>query len=165
MNGTERIRQSFKPDKIRMLLIGESAPAGGDFFYTHSRMTIYVSQAFESVFNENFDDDLSFLKYFQEKGCYLDDLSLSPVNHMFSGQRKEALKTSVGPLSKRIAEHNPDVIVIIMKKIDRYVREAIKLSKKSCSVYTLPFPGNGHQNKFMSEFSTILRRHLRGKHN
>jgi len=47
MNNTEQLRQSFKPDNIRMLLVGESAPASGQFFYNQSRMTGYVTKAFK----------------------------------------------------------------------------------------------------------------------
>ena len=46
---TEAIRQSFKPDKIRLMLIGESPPASGRFFYLKSAMTIYTSRAFEKA--------------------------------------------------------------------------------------------------------------------
>jgi len=160
MNDTERIRQSFKPDKIRILLIGESAPAGGQFFYTHSRMTRYVARAFTLAFNTPFDDDLTFLKYFQEKRCYVDDLSLSPVNHMTAKQRNKTLTDSIGHLSKRITDHNPAVIVILLKRIAKYAKKAIELSKVSCSVHILPFPGNSHQNKFIHLFSEILRTSL-----
>ncbi|MGB9693893.1 MAG: hypothetical protein ACPLYF_03525 [Fervidobacterium sp.] len=163
MNDTEEIRQSFKPDNIRILLIGESAPASGQFFYKHSRMTRYVAQAFTHVFNKPFDDDSTFLKFFQEKGCYLDDLALSPVNHMTAKQRNKTLEDSIVHLSQRITDHNPDVIVIVLKRIAKYVIKAIELSKKSCPVYTLPFPGYGRQNKFISEFSGILKAYLKGE--
>ena len=118
---------------------------------------------FKLVFNKSFDNDLSFLKYFQKKGCYLDDLSLSPVNKLSLKQRSKTLENSIRKLSKRIDNYNPDVIVIVLKKIDKYVRKAINLSNVSCPVYTLPFPGNGHQNKFVQKFSEILKVHIKDK--
>ena len=34
MSDVEKVRQSFKPEKVSILFIGESAPASGSFFYT-----------------------------------------------------------------------------------------------------------------------------------
>jgi hypothetical protein len=163
MKKTEQLRQSFKPVNIRILLIGESAPESGQFFYYHSRMTKYISKTFEQVFNILFRDDSEFLKYFQDKGCYLDDLSPIPVNKMSKTERVKTLKDSIEELSKRICSYNPTVIVIVLKKIDKYVKKAIDLSEVRCPVYTLPFPGNGHQNEFIQEFSKILKAYLMGE--
>lgn len=160
MNKIEQLRQSFKPVNIRILLIGESAPESGQFFYYRSRMTKHISKAFEQVFGILFRDGSEFLKYFQAKGCYLDDLSPIPVNKMSKTERDKTLKDSIGELSKRICSYNPTVIVIVLKKIDKYVKEAIDLSEVRCPVYTLPFPGNGYQNEFIQEFSRILKAYL-----
>ena len=84
---TEKIRISYKPENIKLLLVGESPPAGGEFFYVKSLMTVYTSRAFEGVFNQSFTNVAAY------------------------------------------------------------------------PIYTLPFPGNGHQNKFIQEFSNILEKH------
>jgi uncharacterized protein YcsI (UPF0317 family) len=97
------------------------------------------------------------LKYFKRKGCYLDDLSPIPVNKMPKNQRNKILKISIKGLSKRIRRCNPDIIVILLKKIDKNVRKAIDSSKVTCPVFTVHFPGNGHQKKFMRKFSQLLR--------
>ena len=48
---TEKIRKLFKPDRIKLLLVGESPPASGKFFYSKSPMTLYTSSTFEKVFS------------------------------------------------------------------------------------------------------------------
>ena len=50
---TEKIRISYKPENIKLLLVGESPPASGEFFYVKSLMTVYTSRAFERAFIES----------------------------------------------------------------------------------------------------------------
>lgn len=90
----EVLRESYKPRKIRLLLIGESAPASGRFFYQKSLMTVYTSRAFEAVFGKSFPNESAFLDFFRSTGCYLDDLSVVPVNRMPRSLRERASKES-----------------------------------------------------------------------
>ena len=135
---TEEIRQNFMPEKIQLLLIGESPPANGKFFYVKSAMTIYTSRAFEKSHGITFEDNAEFLKYFMECGCFLDDLSHKPVDDLPRIEREKALERSIGPLSERIRQVNPTVIAIVLKKIEKFVREAILKSGCSPEIYVLP---------------------------
>ncbi len=114
---TERIRKSFKPDRIKLLLVGESPPASGQFFYVRSLMTKYTSRAFETVFRIDFSDTTSFLKFFQNKGCYLEDLTMTPVNKMPTVEREKTLEQGIIRLSKKLIDFDPEAIVIVLKKI------------------------------------------------
>ena len=160
---TERIRKSFKPDRIKLLLVGESPPASGQFFYVRSLMTKYTSRAFETVFRIDFSDTTSFLKFFQNKGCYLEDLTMTPVNKMPTVEREKTLELGIIRLSKKLIDFDPEAIVIVLKKIERYVKNAISIAGLSCPVYSLPFPGNGHQNRFIKDLSTVLEKHYSEK--
>lgn len=158
---TEEIRESYKPLNINLLLVGESPPASGGFFYKKSHMTTYTSRAFEKAFGRSFSDHLSFLNFFRDKGCYLEDLSHIPVDDKPSSERKKILQDSIHNFSLCLKQDNPQIIVIVLKKIEGYVKEAIDLAKITCPVYTLPFPGNGHQNKFIHELTDILEGNLK----
>jgi hypothetical protein len=79
---TELIRQSYRPNQIRLLLVGESPPASKKFFYGESAMTKYTAQAFKKAHGVSFRDDKEFLQYFKRCGCYLDDLCHEPVNDL-----------------------------------------------------------------------------------
>lgn len=158
---TESIRQRFKPGKIRLLLIGESPPASGKFFYARSAMTTFTSQAFEKAHGVKFKDNSDFLKYFKACGCYLDDLSHSPVNHLDPHEREQQLRENVDALSQRIKEANPSVIAISLKKIEGYVRDAIRKSGRSPEVYILPFAGSGHQNNYIERLASIIGEFIR----
>jgi hypothetical protein len=153
----EAVRRSYKPEKIRLLLVGESPPASGEFFYLKSNMTIYTSKAFEQVFLRTFHDIVSFLRFFRQIGCYLDDLCLTPVDKMPTLERKALLEESVGPLSERLKKFNPEAIAIVLKRIVLHVQQAIEMAGLTCPVYTLPFAGMGHQNKYIEELSEILK--------
>ncbi len=156
---TEKVRMSYKPENIKLLLVGESPPASSDFFYVRSMMTVYTAKAFETVFNKSFVNTLAFLNFFQEIGCYLEDLTAIPVNKMSTVNREKTLEHGVIQLSEKLIQYNPEVIAIVLKKIDRYVKNSIRIARLSCPVYTLPFPGNGHQNKFIQGLCKILDRH------
>ncbi len=153
----ENIRQQYMPDYIKTLFVGESAPASGDFFYLgNNHFCTYTRQAFERAHNIKFISDKAFLDYFKSQGYFLDDLSHEPVNHLKNNHRNQELKNSVFSLAMRIQMYQPDVIISCLKKIEPYVQEAIEISNIQCRFYALPFPGNGHQNKYIEGLIRIL---------
>jgi hypothetical protein len=153
---TELIRQLYRPSDIRLLLVGESPPASKKFFYVKSAMTKHTAQAFKKAYGASFRDDEEFLHYFKICGCYLDDLCHDPVDDLPKAQREECLKTSIDGLAQRICEMNPSVLAIVLKKIERYVQEAVCKSGRQPKVFVLPFPGNGHQTKYINQLCEIL---------
>jgi len=157
---TEKIRQSYTPDRIRLLLIGESPPDSGKFFYVKSHMTTFTSHAFQRAHGIAFNDNTDFLKYFKDCGCFLDDLSHKPVNNLSKTERENELKKCINPLSERIRKFNPPVITIVLKKIEKYIRKAISKSGCDAETYVLHFPGNSHQNKYIEQLSNIISKHL-----
>ena len=156
----EELRKSYQPKKIRLLLIGESPPESGKFFYLESSMTTFTQRAFENTFKLSFKNHKKFLQFFKKKGCYLDDLSLIPVDREFPLRKEEVLSGSIFSLAKRLTSYNPEIVVIVLKRIERRVNEALDLSRIQCERYTLPFPGNGHQNKYIQKLSKILKSHM-----
>jgi hypothetical protein len=156
----ESLRRSYRPKQTKMLLVGESAPASGKFFYHNSAMTTFTARAFERTYGVTFPDSATFLSFFQECGCYLDDLSLKPVNALRPKERKEILQQSVRSLSQRIFEVQPDVVVAILRRIAPYVRKAVELTSREIGFRVLPFPGNGHQELYIEGLSEILRQYV-----
>ena len=156
----EDIRKSYQPKKIKLLLIGESPPESGQFFYLESLMTTFTQRAFENTFNLSFKNHKEFLQFFKKKGCYLDDLSSIPVNGIPPLRKEEVLSGSILSFSKRLTLYKPEIVVIVLKRIERKVNEALDLSRIQCERYTLPFPGNGHQNKYIQKLSKILKLHM-----
>jgi hypothetical protein len=158
---TEALRESYKPFQIKLLFVGESPPASGKFFYHKGAMTTFTSRAFEKVFNRVFSDTHSFLNFFRLSGCYLEDMCLEPVDKMTPKERTMMLKDSIEYFSSRLKEYSPEAIVIVLKRIESHVKEALKKAKISCPIYTLPFPGFGHQKNYIKELCKILQNHLK----
>ncbi len=156
----EKLRKSYKPKKIKLLLIGESPPESGKFFYLESSMTTFTQRAFENTFKLRFKNHKEFLQFFKKKGCYLYDLSPIPLNRMTPLRKEEVLSGGIRSLATRLTFYKPEIVVIVLKGIERKVNEALDLSCIKCKRYTLPFPGNGHQIKYIQKLSKILKSHM-----
>ncbi|SEO59969.1 hypothetical protein [Propionispora vibrioides] len=153
----EEIRLGFKPDIVRVLLVGESAPVAGTFFYTGDSLCKYTQTAFANVFPAmRAKRWQEFLSFFQQSGFYLDDLCLIPVNGMDKASRQQNLINSIPSLALRIEKYAPSHIIILLKGIEKYVLQAVNLSGVRAHLYTVPFGGMGHQNKYIDEMSTII---------
>ena len=156
----EGLRNSYKPNNVILLLVGESAPESGKFFYDKSMMTGFTAKAFEMAYKTKFENLKCFLNFFKEKQCYLDDLSHIPVDKMELVEREKTLKDSIGSFSKRLKELNPDVVCIVLRKIELHVKEAMQRANISRPIYVLPFPGMGHQAKYIHGLNEIISKHL-----
>lgn len=129
MSVVEIIRRTYKPEIVKVLYIGESAPAGGSFFYSaYSILYEAILEAYKEVF-PNCSDGQNFLRFFQRKGCYLEDLCHIPVNKMPIPQRKEERKKGIIPLSEKLKKLEPVAVIIVMQGIDEEVNQAIFLSE------------------------------------
>lgn len=157
---TEALRESYKPIQIKLLFVGESPPASGKFFYHKGAMTTFTSKAFEKVSSRVLSDTSSFLNFFQHSGCYLEDICLEPVDKMTPQERTMMLKDSIEYFSSRLKEYRPEAIVIVLKRIESHVKEALKKAKISCPIYTVPFPGFGHQKNYINKLCEILQKYL-----
>jgi hypothetical protein len=62
----EALRLRYKPARVRWLLIGESPPANGTFFYkADSNLSRYTQQAFSTALEREFADGKEFLDFFK----------------------------------------------------------------------------------------------------
>lgn len=154
----EEARLYYKPETIRMLFVGESAPAGGTFFYFgNSGFTRYTRQAFESGLGLQFDSNTAFLDTFKKAGCWLDDISLEPVNHLSRSERKALLWDQTPGFTKRLEDARPEYVIVSLKSIVPFVEAALAQIGRHHTVRYPPFPGNGHQRKYMDQLAEILK--------
>jgi hypothetical protein len=142
ISGVETLRTSYRPDPVRVLFVGESAPAGGTFFYSgDSNLFQQTRQGFEAAYQCIWPSATEFLAAFKQLGCYLDDLCIEPVNHLDDRQRYQRRIDSVPSLGERLATYAPTALVIVMKKIEPYVNEAMEqVGIDIPHQYVLPFP-------------------------
>ena len=84
-----RLRFRYRPERLRLLFIGEAPPASGRFFYRgDSGLYRAIRDAFRVV-DPSFTDE-AFLPVFQSSGCYLIDLCPDPVDRLDRQSRREA---------------------------------------------------------------------------
>jgi hypothetical protein len=161
MDVVEETRLRFRPDRIATLFVGESAPAGGDFFYYgKSAMTRYMREVIENAFGETDD----FLSTFKRYGWYLDDLSLVPVDKMSKPERLRVCAEAQVGLTERIAAYQPQAIVSVLLSVKDNVEAAAIAAGCTAARYAVPFPGMGQQGRFKREMEAIIPRLPRLQH-
>ena len=151
MSRSEELHRSFRPDQIRTLFVGESAPRSGKFFYLQNTG---LYRAMKSVFN--WDGD--FLSQFKARGFYLDDLSLIPVNGMGPKERRKQCEESVASLSTRLKGYKPSTIVIIGRSVDKWIRKAVHEARLDVPIHSTTYPGRFEnlRGQFQNEMTKII---------
>jgi hypothetical protein len=159
MEAVEAARLRFRPAKITTLFVGESAPMSGDFFYYgNNAMLSHMKHAVEQALGPSDD----FLERFKAYGWYLDDLVLTPVNHLTKPERNAQCQSAQASLAARIAEYQPLAIVSLMLGIKTIVEAAATAARSDAQRFAVPFPGMGQQTHFktaMAEIIPLLPRH------
>lgn len=154
----EQIRLSYKPDEVKVLLVGESRPVSGDFFYTVDSLTNYTQRAFAEVYEEaKLLRGTGFLEFFKSKGFYLEDLSEAPVNDMSRPQKAALCSAGVPLLVEKIALWRPRAVVAMLMRIKGFVRDAVTRSGMETEFCEVHYGGNGSQNKYILEMAEFLR--------
>lgn len=156
----ESLRKQYKPDKIKVLLVGESRPHGNTFFYSaDSNLYNYMKEAFQTFYGEHFHGSNEFFSFLKERGVYLDDLCLEPVNNLSSAEKNNKRDQYVDSLANRIKEYKPEAIVIVLKGIQKNVQNAIVTSKQRIDfIEAVSFPACGQQGRFRTEMKETLGR-------
>jgi len=149
------LRQKYKPDRVRVLFVGESPPANGTFFYKcDSKLYKHTKKVFQEFWI--FKSDKEFLERFKNEGFYLEDLCDEPINHLPKRERKAKRNENIETLAKKLKQLNPEVIIVVMKSIQRQVKGAIKIAGLNPKYYAIPFPSRGWQKEFEKQLKGIL---------
>ncbi len=157
----EELRLSFRPDRVRVLFIGESPPASGRFFYARdSGLYRAMREAFQladaSIGDEN------FLAAFQASGCYLVDLCADPVDRLKAKARRAACVAGEASLGRTVAELRPAVICVLLRSIGLNVAEAIARAGWRGEVIQPPYPGRWvqHRQAFIEILTPVIAREM-----
>jgi hypothetical protein len=97
-----------------------------------------------------------FLENFKAYGWYLDDLVLTPVNHLTKSQRRAQCLDAQKSLADRIAVYQPEAIVTLLKFIEPFVDAAASMAGSNAPRYVVPFPGMGQQVRFQAAIGPII---------
>jgi hypothetical protein len=154
----EKLRTAYRPQKVRMLFVGESPPASGRFFYNRdSGLYRAMRDAFHLVDNSITDEN--FLARFQQTGCYLIDVCSQPVDQMEQVARRKACLAGEALLSRRIRTLQPATIVSLVRSIGKNVERAALRASWQGILLLVPYPGRWIQHQKI--FLEILVPHLK----
>jgi uracil-DNA glycosylase len=154
----EALRRAYRPERVKMLFVGESPPMSGRFFYNRdSGLYRAVRDAFHQV--DSSINDENFLTVFRGAGCYLVDACLQPVDRMKPAARRNACLDGEPRLTRRIRAMQPETIVTLVRSIQKNVERAIVQASWKGTLLTVPYPGRWVHHR--EEFMTILIPHLK----
>ena len=137
----EALRQRYRPDDIVVLFVGESAPAGGTFFYQADSNLFRATREACTLAFGNVPDGPAFLWWFRDKGFWLCDLADRPVNRNRGRPRKLEVNAGVAGLAAVIADAQPDFVVSVKTSIETEVRQAAERAGFAGNrIVVLPFP-------------------------
>jgi hypothetical protein len=165
-----RARRKYRPRKVRFLLIAESPPSSGGFFYFPT--TIGKDHLFRETMkalkfwpeNEPMRkgiDKRSMLRKFRSMGFYLLDACISPVDKMPPGERRRAVLSQTRRLSNDVIKTDPSHIFIVKTTIFNPVSQAMQeagMHKRVINTMAVPFPSHGNQRVYRSMLRRALRR-------
>lgn len=160
----ERLRRRYRPAHIRLLLIGESPPASGRFFYRRdSGLYRAIRDAFRTV-DPSITDD-TFLETFRRSGCYLIDACADPVDALDARSRRDACLESEPALSRKIRQLHPAAIVTLVKSIRDNVWRAATRAGWHGLIVELPYPGRwaSHRKIFLEGLGPHLEHLFSGR--
>ena len=154
----ELLRKQYRPDRIRILFVGESPPASGRFFY-QADSGLY--RAIRETFIQAFPPlkDTEFLDSFCALGCYLIDLCGEPVDDMTRGARRHACRKGEKRLAQRIRALRPHAIVTVVRSIGANVKRGQERAGWSGRHLDLPYPGRWYRDR--TNFRRLLAPFLR----
>jgi hypothetical protein len=162
------LRRRYQPVPIRLIIIAESPPDSGKYFYNPegSRGEVLFREMMKLI-NVTCTSKDEGLRQFQKAGLFLADATYTPVNKGYEGddeQRNNVILRDYPLLREDLLELTPDRSVpLILIKVNVVVVLEARLKADGFRVLNdgirvpFPFPGK-HLPKFHELFEEILRR-------
>jgi hypothetical protein len=162
-------REEFRPDLIRLLLVAESPPSSGGYFYF--RKTIGKDHLFretmkaldlwpQSQIMSKGIDKTSYLDRFMRRKFFLIDTCQNPVDKLPQRTRLMQIAKDASTLARRVRDLDPEKIIIIKKTVFSPVRKALAaagLADRILNETPIPFPSHGHQGIFQTELRRLTQ--------
>jgi len=160
----EQLRESYKPERIEVLFVGESPPGNGqDFFYCRngSRLGYATMEAFEEALQTKFEGYEDFLRFFRSRGFYLEDLFHERSRKTYEASVDE-LRRVVRELADRISLYRPRLVIAVLCRICECVKSAVIEAGVYVPAVCLPFPIGGNHQRYVKGLTETLQQLLRG---
>jgi len=161
----KQLREPYKPEKIGVLLIGESPPKNRrEFFYcsSGSRLGYATRRAFEEALQIMFESYEDFLKFLKSNGFYLEDLFHERGKNVYKISLDE-LRTAIEELANRISLYKPRLVIAVLCRICECVKRAVIETGINVPVVCLPFPIGKNYRRYIKGLAEALQQLLSGK--
>ena len=156
-------RQRYSPDRPRLVIIAESPPDSGLYFYDPTGApseALFAAMMKQLGVSPVSKEDGLF--EFQRRGWLIVDATYEPVNK-YDGSRRDAVIARDYPLLRNdLKALNPDgsiPLILIKANVCRLLEP--KLAEDGFNVLNrgrvIYFPSHGQQNKFQEQFGAILK--------
>jgi len=140
-NEFESLRDRYRPEAIHVLMVGESRPAGGTFFYKADSHLFYATREAWVRAHGAAPHGAEFLSQLKDHGVWLYDLAVAPVNRMSGRPRREAVASRTADLVELMRATNPARVVAIKRSLEPVARSAMTSAGMNLDrLVVLPFP-------------------------
>jgi hypothetical protein len=156
------MRRCYLPGNIRLVIVAESPPVSGLYFYdTKGKTTepLFSALMKQLAFSPGSKED--GLKELQRRGWILVDATYEQINKTRAGRNKIIERDYCllrDDVEKLLSDRSTPLICI---KVNICKIVAPKLKKDGFNVINcgreIPFPSHSHQPKFHQEFSSVLK--------
>lgn len=155
-------RRQFVPEDVKLVLVAESPPSSGLYFYNpEGLISEPLFAAIMRVLEFSPPSKTTGLQYFQQRGWALVDATYEPVNKLSSPTRDEVIIRDYPLLRDDLVSLMPnrDAPVALIKTNVRRLLEA-KLKEDGFNVLNrgrpIYFPSHGNQRKFHEQIIGVL---------
>jgi hypothetical protein len=156
----EARRAALRPDPVRLLLVGESSPAGGTHFYLANSVLFRATRdaIARGLGVATPPSGEAFLDWFRELGGWLVDVADQPVNKLPDAVRTEAVDAGVTRLAAVLADTRPTHLVVVLRRIAAAVRAAAGIAGyDEASIDVVPFPVRQWRPVYVDQLAEIAR--------
>lgn len=170
MEWYEELREQYRPEVLKFLLIGESPPDPGAgerrFFYapTLSRYDNLYRGVALAVYgnrdNFNIQNKMNTLEYLRNDGFWLIDAVENPINKSSRSARRHAIKAAVPSLVQRCEDLAPERgVIICLDPVYQAAAPALRAAGVTLlHSVALPFPLGNVRAEFIEGFRRALEK-------
>jgi hypothetical protein len=158
------LRRQYLPGMVKLVVIAESPPASGRYFYDPTvapSEQLFAAPMKQLRLSPNTKEE--GLREFQRRGWVLVDATYEPVNKLADSCRDKVIARDYtllrDDLRALIAGDDPVAPLILIKANvcgilePKLVPDGFKVLNRGCRI---PFPGSGQQKKFYQKLGAIL---------
>ena len=160
-SGIDDLRNHYRPERVRVLLVGESSPAGATHFYrANSNLFHATRDGFQQALDyTEVPDKTEFLGFFHDNGWWLVDLADRPMNRLSRSQRRRVAKAGVPHLTKTIDEACPELVIAVGETyVETPTRVAVRRARhEPRATVALPFPLYKGRQEYVEGIALAIR--------